>query len=236
MKKILEKGLGIINLKLDEKTMDKLCVYGEFLQKKNKIVNLTSIIDDEGIIEKHFIDSLLLQKYLENYEGVEIKNVIDVGTGAGFPGMVLAIVNPNINFTLIDSIGKKVEFLKELKEKLGIENVNIYKTRAEDFIKENREKFDIGVCRAVSELRVILEYIIPFLKVGGSFLAQKVNYEQELEEAKNALELLNGEVIKIDKMRLPFNGENRVVLNIKKTKTTDKRYPRRAGIPVKRPL
>ena len=139
--------------------------------------------DEKLIIEKHFLDSLLLQNLIK----WDMKSAIDVGTGAGFPGMVLAIFNENIRFTLMDSIGKKTKFLQMVKDELGLENVEIVTSRAEDFISdEKRESYDLGLCRGVSKLSTILEYIIPFLKEEGIFLSQKMEGTGEEAEAENA--------------------------------------------------
>ena len=151
--------------------------------------------------------------------------------------MVLAIFNENINFTLMDSIGKKTKFLQMVKDELGLENVEVVTSRAEDFIDDNkRESYDLGLCRGVSKLSTILEYIIPFLKEGGIFLSQKMEGTGEEAEASNALKVLNSEIVEIFNLNLPFSKDPRVVIEIEKKAPTDKKYPRRAGIPLKRPL
>lgn len=189
--------------------------------------------DEKLIIEKHFLDSLLLQNLIK----WDMKSAIDVGTGAGFPGMVLAIFNENIRFTLMDSIGKKTKFLQMVKDELGLENVEIVTSRAEDFISdEKRESYDLGLCRGVSKLSTILEYIIPFLKEEGIFLSQKMEGTGEEAEAENALTILKSEIVEIFNFNLPFSKDSRVVIEIRKKEKTDKKYPRRAGIPLKRPL
>lgn len=189
--------------------------------------------DEKSIIEKHFLDSLLLQNLIKK----EFKKAIDIGTGAGFPGMVLAIFNPNIEFTLMDSIGKKTKFLDLVKERLELHNVTVVTSRAEDYINdENRETYDLGLCRGVSKLGTILEYIIPFLKVSGEFLSQKMEGTGEEIEAENALNILKSEITETYNLQLPFSKDSRVVIRIKKTASNDKKYPRRAGIPLKRPL
>ena len=199
----------------------------------NAHTNLTALRDEKSIIEKHFLDSLLLQNLIKK----EFKKAIDIGTGAGFPGMVLAIFNPNIEFTLMDSIGKKTKFLDLVKERLELHNVTVVTSRAEDYINdENRETYDLGLCRGVSKLGTILEYIIPFLKVGGEFLSQKMEGTGEEIEAENALNILKSEITETYNLQLPFSKDSRVVIRIKKTASNDKKYPRRAGIPLKRPL
>ena len=199
----------------------------------NAHTNLTALRDEKSIIEKHFLDSLLLQNLIKK----EFKKAIDIGTGAGFPGMVLAIFNPNIEFTLMDSIGKKTKFLDLVKERLELHNVTVVTSRAEDYINdENRETYDLGLCRGVSKLGTILEYIIPFLKVSGEFLSQKMEGTGEEIEAENALNILKSEITETYNLQLPFSKDSRVVIRIKKTASNDKKYPRRAGIPLKRPL
>lgn len=234
MKEYFVENLGNIGLNISEEKIEKLYIYFKLLVKTNKTINLTAIRDKKDMIEKHFIDSLLLQKYFEGKSGT----AIDIGTGAGFPGMVLAIVNPDITFTLMDSVGKKTKFLEKVKKELALENVEVVNERAEDFMKEanRREYYDYGLCRGVSEIRIILEYVIPFIKVNGMFYMQKMNFEKELEEAKNSLLVLNSKVINIFETELPISKDKRIVIEVKKEKETESRYPRRSGVPAKRPL
>lgn len=234
MKEFFDEGLKKIGLKLDCATVDMLLEYGNLLLETNKHTNLTAIRDEKTMYEKHFLDSLLLQSKLPS--GVE--KAMDIGTGAGFPGMVLAIVNPHINFTLMDSVSKKTKFLEMVTEKLNLSNVEMVNMRAEDYIKleGKRETYDLGLCRGVSKFNVILEYMVPFLKVGATFLAQKMDYQEELEYSKNAFEILNSKIMVVDELKLPFSGDIRYIFDIKKMAETDKKYPRRAGIPLKRPL
>lgn len=186
MKEFLKDGIEKIGLDISEEKINNLMEYLKLLIEYNSHTNLTAIRDEEGIIEKHFLDSLLVMKYMGITEG----KVIDIGTGAGFPGMVLAICNPEIKFTLIDSVGKKINFLKQVIEKLGLSNVEAINIRAEEFINEkNRETYDIGLCRGVSKLNIILEYVIPFLKVKGRFLPQKMEGTNEEKDGENALKI-----------------------------------------------
>lgn len=234
MRDFLIEGIKRIGIEFTDEKINRLLEYLKLLIEYNSHTNLTAIREESGILEKHFIDSLLLQRYIEKKE---IKNAIDIGTGAGFPGMVLAIFNPDIEFTLMDSIGKKTKFLEEVKEKLNLKNVNVVTARAEECITDsNRESYDLGVCRGVSKLNTILEYIIPFLKVGGTFLAQKMVDTGEEDEAKNALLILKSEIEKIELANLPYCQDLREIIVIKKIESTDKKYPRRTGIPLKRPL
>lgn len=233
MREFLLEGIKKLNIEYTDKKIDDLIKYLELLIEYNSHTNLTALRDEKSIIEKHFLDSLLLQNLIKK----ESKKAIDIGTGAGFPGMVLAIFNPDIEFTLMDSIGKKTKFLELVKENLELNNIKIITSRAEDYINdENREIYDLGLCRGVSKLGTILEYIIPFLKVNGEFLSQKMEGTGEEAEAENALNILQSKIIEIYNLQLPFSNDSRVVIRIEKTASNDKKYPRRAGIPLKRPL
>lgn len=231
MKNKLEQYLKISDITLNEKQIENLIKYLDLLIETNKVMNLTAIREEEAILEKHFIDSLLLTKLIKDDE----KNIIDIGTGAGFPGLVLSIVYPNKNFLLVDSVKKKISFINTVIEKIGLKNVKTSTERAEELIKNNREKFDVALCRGVANLRIILEYLIPFLKVNGRFLPQKLNVN-ELEESKNALKILNSEIINIHNFKLPISGDERIILEIVKKSKTNKIYPRAVGIPSKKPL
>ena len=233
MREFLLEGIKKLNIEYTDEKINNLIKYLKLLTEYNAHTNLTALRDEKSIIEKHFLDSLLLQNLIKK----EFKKAIDIGTGAGFPGMVLAIFNPNIEFTLMDSIGKKTKFLDLVKERLELHNVTVVTSRAEDYINdENRETYDLGLCRGVSKLGTILEYIIPFLKVSGEFLSQKMEGTGEEIEAENALNILKSEITKTYNLQLPFSKDSRVVIRIKKTASNDKKYPRRAGIPLKRPL
>lgn len=210
---------------------EKLNIYLEMLMEKNKVMNLTAIRGKEDIIEKHFEDSLLLNNLLKSSD----KNIIDIGTGAGFPGLVLAIMNPDKNFLLVDSVKKKIDFINEVIEKLNLTNVKTSTKRAEELIENMRETFDVGLCRGVANLRIILEYEIPFLKVGARFLPQKLN-DSEILESKNALKDLNAKILKVHEFELPNCKDKRVVIEIQKMNKTNIKYPRKTGIPTKKPL
>ena len=231
MKNKLEEYLKISDIVLNEKQIENLIKYLDLLIETNKVMNLTAIREEESILEKHFIDSLLLTKIIREDE----KNIIDIGTGAGFPGLVLSIVYPDKNFLLVDSVKKKISFINTVIEKIGLKNVKTSTERAEELIKDNREKFDVALCRGVANLRIILEYLIPFLKVNGRFLPQKLNIN-ELEESKNALKTLNSEIVNIYNFRLPISRDERIILEIVKKSKTEKIYPRAVGIPSKKPL
>lgn len=209
--------------------MDKFIKYQEMLIETNKKFNLTSIDDPEEIKIKHFEDSLTIKNYIN--KGMK---VLDIGSGAGFPGIPLRI-EKDFDLTLIDSVNKKVKFMNEVIEELGLENTRAIHVRAEDFAKDNREKFDLVISRAVANLSTLSEYALPFLKVGGIFIAMKgPKAEEEYEDAQNALKILGGELINIDTIDL--HGNTRKNILIKKVRSTKKKYPRGKNQAKKNPL
>ena len=231
MKEYFSNILQKSKIEVSEEKKEKLLNYLELLYEKNQVMNLTAIRDKEGMLEKHFVDALFLTKVINDNE----KSFIDVGTGAGFPGLVLAIFYPEKQFLLVDSVRKKIEFINEVIEKLKLTNVKTSFERAEELIKDKREQFDVALCRGVANLRIILEYMIPFIKVNGRFLPQKLNLN-EVEESKNALMELKAEIKKFHKFNLPECEDERIILEIVKKGKTDKKYPRKTGIPSKKPL
>ena len=232
MKDYFKEGLEKIKVSYDEDKIEKSLKYLKILLDYNSHTNLTAIREEKAIIEKHFLDSLLLQNLLKD----EDKTLIDIGTGAGFPGMMLAIFNEDKKFALLDSVRKKTDFLELIKTELNLKNVEIINGRAEEVIKDRREKYDVGLCRGVSNLSVILEYEIPFLKVNGRFLPQKMIGTDEVENSSNALKILNSKIVKEYEFKLPFSNEDRLIIEILKIKKTDIKYPRKIGIPLKKPL
>ena len=218
--------------KITEEQMQKFFFYMELLLEWNQKMNLTAITDPKEIILKHFIDSMTISPYIK-----QEKKVIDVGTGAGFPGIPLAIICPNTSFTLIDALNKRISFLKEVVTKLQLSNVVVEHARAEDFAKENREKYDIATSRAVANLPVLLEYLLPFVKKEGKCICMKgPNIQEELDEAKKAIAVLGGELEKVDYFHLMDTEIERNNVVIKKIKNTPLQYPRKSGIPSKNPI
>ncbi len=229
---------GFINLKLpyNEDIEKKFISYRDLLKQWNQKINITSIEDDEEIYLKHFIDSVLLL----NKDNInENKKIIDVGTGGGFPGLPLKIINNNYKITLLDSLRKRIDFLQEVVNALSLSNVKLIHGRAEDFgqNKEHRENYDICVSRAVAPLNVLSEYCIPFVKVGGYFAAYKSNIiSQEITNSDNAIEKLGGKLKEIKEISIPGTDIIRKIVIIEKVEPTNKRYPRKAGKPNKEPL
>lgn len=227
---ILElKNIGI---DLTKEQLNQLDIYMKFLKEYNEHTNLTRIINDEDIYLKHFYDSLTIIKFIDIKK---IKNVIDVGTGAGFPGMVLKIVYPRLKVTLLDSNNKKIKFLSELKNKLNMD-VELINDRAEKYSYVKREKFDLVVSRAVANLRILLELCAPFCKIGGYFISMKGDATIELNESINTHKLLGLDLIEAHQFYLPKEMSLRNIIIYKKTKSTDYKYPRLYDKIMKNPL
>ena len=216
---------------LTEKQISNFAKYRDLLLEWNQKFNLTAITDLDEIEEKHFIDSLFLDKFVD----LDNKTLLDVGSGAGFPGIPLAIVHPSLKVTLLESNGKKVSFLKEAKKELGLENVEIVQVRSEEFKK--RESFDIVTARAVKELNILLEITFHLVKVGGVFVAYKSsNIDEEIKHASKAFKTLEISDFCKHEYKLPKSQDNRVLLVISKQKSTKKKYPRQYSEIVKAPL
>ncbi len=225
------------SIELTEEQIVQFMMYYEMLVKKNKVMNLTAITGFEEVVEKHFIDSLMLVKAIDLQQ--EYYSILDLGTGAGFPGIPLKIAFPNLEMVLLDSLNKRVKFLVEVTEKLGLHNINAIHGRAEDIARkeEYREKFDYCVSRAVANLSTLSEYCIPFVKMGGSFISYKSGkLEEELENANNPIKLLGGKIENVVQFSLPGTEVSRSLIVVKKKKETSKKYPRNAGKPSKEPL
>ena len=196
-------------------------------------MNLTGITEKEQVYLKHFYDSLTIAKIIDlNQE----QTLCDIGTGAGFPGLVIKIIFPNLKVTLVDSLNKRIEFLKVVIKELGLENIETIHARAEEFASVNREKYDVVVSRAVSNLNTLLEYNIPLLKINKYFIAYKGNAEQELKESTNALKVLNSVIENKIEFKLPKEESIRTLIKIKKQKPTNKIYPRKFSEIKKKPL
>lgn len=235
-KDLLKHHLNKIDIDASDAQLEHLLIYETLLVETNKVMNLTGITESEEIYDKHFADSLtcLLSKLIQPHH-----KVIDVGTGAGFPGMPLKIVMPSLDMTLLDSLNKRIEFLKSVGDAIGLEDIHYIHGRAEDYGQDisYREQFDICVSRAVADLPVLLEYCSPFIKVGGYFIAQKGSkVYDEVAVADSALKKLNLEVDQIIDVRTSDATSNHKLLVIKKIGPTDSKYPRRAGKPIKKPL
>lgn len=227
-------NLNDLDLKLNDTQIKNFYAFMNFLIEKNKVMNLTGITEPKEVVLKHFIDSLTILKYIDKNN-----TVIDVGTGAGFPGMPIKMAEDSLKITLLDSLNKRINFLNEVIEYTGLEKIKTIHGRAEDFGKsaEYREKYDVATSRAVASLNILLEYMLPFVKVGGKCICMKgSNCDDEIENAKNAIGILGGKIEKIEKFNLPNSDNNRTILVIKKVKKTDGQYPRNAGIPTKKPL
>lgn len=222
-----------IEIELTKEQIEKYYNYMNLLLEWNEKINLTAIIDPKEIILKHFVDSLTIAKYIKDDE-----KLIDVGTGAGFPGIPLSIVKENTDIVLLDSLNKRINFLEEVKENLKLENITTIHGRAEEFgkNKKERETYDIATSRAVAPLNILLEYLLPLVKVGGKAICMKGSNIEEIENARNALEILGGKIEKIEEITLPNSDIKRNIIIVKKVKNTPSKYPRKPGTPSKEPI
>ena len=232
LKKYIEK-VGII---LTDKQVCQLDKYYEMLVEKNKVMNLTAITEYRDVVIKHFADSLAI---INSFNIEKVSSMIDIGTGAGFPGIVLKIVFPDIRVTLLDSLNKRINFLNEVINELSLKDICTIHGRAEDFAHNAsyREKFDLCVSRAVANLSTLSEYCIPFVKIGGNFISYKAgDCSEEVDNAKTAISKLGAEIINICEYVLPDTDIQRNFVNIRKNIKTKNIYPRKAGVPSKEPL
>lgn len=241
IKNIVKDYADNAGLPLSESQLDALVTYAGMLVKTNEVMNLTNITDDEGIAVRHFVDSLTLVPFIleeQKKAGREDISVIDVGTGAGFPGIVLKIAVPKIRLTLLDSLQKRLNFLDEVSSALSLADVKTVHGRAEDAGHDAalREKYDVSCARAVANLPVLCEYCLPFVKTGGAFLAMKGNVDEEEKASGRALQVLGGKKEKVDRFLLPGTDMNRSIVVVRKSKPTPNAYPRQAGKPSKKPL
>lgn len=231
-----EKDLEVLGIKLNEKQIKQFLTYYEMLVEWNSFMNLTAITEFEDVMKKHFIDSISL---IKAYDISKPVNVIDVGTGAGFPGLALKIAYPNLKITLLDSLNKRIQFLNEVIQKLQLEEITTIHGRAEDYSKreEYREKFDLCISRAVANLSTLSEYCLPYVKKGGYFVSYKSEkVSEEIIIAENAIKILGGIIDRQVEFYLPKSDIYRNLFVIKKVENTPKKYPRKAGLPSKEPL
>lgn len=235
-----EKGLEQLSITLSGKQKQQFLTYYEYLVEKNKVMNLTAITEYEEVITKHFLDSLAVVKTsCFKPEKLAGKRLIDIGTGAGFPGIPLKIAFPELEILLLDSLNKRINFLNEVTEMLGLTKINTVHGRAEDYAKQKgyRESFDFCVSRAVANLSTLSEYCIPFVKQGGCFISYKSgSVDQELIQAEKAVKILGGQGEEVVRFSLADTDMDRSFVVIRKAKPTPKKYPRKAGLPSKEPL
>ena len=229
----LENAAKQIEIELTKKQIEKFYNYMNLLLEWNEKINLTAIIEPREVILKHFVDSLTIAKYIKENE-----KLIDVGTGAGFPGIPLSIVKENTDIVLLDSLNKRINFLEEIKQNLKLKNITTIHGRAEEFGKNKKEReiYDIATSRAVAPLNILLEYLLPLVKVGGKAICMKGSNIEEIGNAKNALEILGGKIEKIEEITLPNSDIKRNIIIVKKVKNTPSKYPRKPGTPSKEPI
>ena len=233
-KKKMNFYLEELSIMFNEEQYKKFYTYMNLLLEWNEKINLTAITDKEEIILKHFIDSLTILKYVNDNE-----KMLDVGTGAGFPGIPIKIMNENIEITLLDSLNKRINFLNEVINKLKLKNISAIHSRIEDYGKNNkyREKYDIVTSRAVANLATLSEYMLPMLKIKGKSICMKgSDIKEEVKNSKRAIDILGGEIVNIEELVLPKSDNRRNLIIIEKKKNTPLKYPRKAGIPSKEPL
>ncbi len=223
-----------IDIKLNENEVQSFKKYMDLLLEWNTKINLTAITEEDEIILKHFLDSCTIMKYIKSED-----KIIDIGTGAGFPGIPLKIINPDIHITLMDSLNKRINFLNDVIDKLSLKNIDAVHSRAEDLARNEkfREKYDIAVSRAVANLSTLSEYMLPFVKIGGKCICMKgPNIDGEVENAKGAISKLGGRIKSIDNFKLGNTENERNIIVIEKIAHTNPKFPRKAGLPSKEPL
>lgn len=240
MKDIIKEEIKKTGIQLDDKQTDQFFMYYELLTEWNRFMNLTAITDYKEVIQKHFVDSLSIIKAMDmEYLQLEDICLIDIGTGAGFPGIPIKIVFPKLKITLLDSLNKRIKFLNEVISVLKLKDIETIHGRAEDYARQEkyREQYDICVSRAVANLSTLSEYSLPFTKIGGYFISYKAeDIEEEIEKSKNAVISLGGNIEEVIRFNLPDTDIKRSLVKIRKEKATNKKYPRKSGIPSKEPL
>ena len=232
--KLIEEYSNQLQIKLNEKQKEQFYNYMKLLIEWNEKINLTAIVEPKEIVLKHFVDSLTISKYIK-----ENRYIADVGTGAGFPGIPLKILRADIKVVLVDSLNKRIKFLDEVINKLELTNIKTIHSRAEEFgqNKEYREKFDIVTSRAVANLATLSEYLVPLAKIEGKCLCMKgPDIEEEIKNGENAIEILGGTIENVYQFNLPQSDIKRTIIEIEKIKSTNPKYPRKAGTPAKEPL
>lgn len=230
----IKEYMNKINIEISDKQIEKFFDYMNLLLEWNEKINLTAITEPEDIILKHFVDCTTILKYIKDED-----KIIDIGTGAGFPGIPLKILNEKLDITLMDSLNKRINFLNEIINKLDLKNIVAIHARAEELArnKRYREKFDIATSRAVANLSTLSEYMLPFVKKNGMVISMKgSNIEEEVKNAKKAIKILGGEIEKIDNFNLANTNNIRNIITIKKVVKTPKEFPRKAGKPSKEPI
>ena len=233
VKQLTEKAKKL-EIILEDKQVENFYQYMLLLIEWNKKMNLTAIIEPEEIIVKHFIDSLTIYPYIQNGD-----NILDIGTGAGFPGIPIKLAQSSFQVTLLDSLNKRICFLQKVIQKLELKEIQAIHGRAEEFVKlsNQRENYEIVTSRAVAKLNVLLEYMLPFVKIGGKCICMKSSaIDEELDEAQKAIEILGGRIEKVDTILLESTNIERKIVIIEKIKSTPEKYPRKAGTPVKEPI
>lgn len=223
-----------INITINNEKVEQFYKYMQILLEWNEKINLTAIKEEKEIITKHFIDSITISKYIKDNS-----YIADIGTGAGFPGIPLKIINDSYNITLVDSLNKRIKFLEEIITKLQLNKTKTIHARAEEIgkNKEYREKYDVVTSRAVADLSVLVEYMLPLVRVGGYCICMKgPDCEEEINKSKKAIKILGGKIEKQEQFELPKTNIKRTIVLIKKINTTPSKYPRKAGTPAKSPI
>ncbi len=229
---------GQLDIQLSDEQLEQFQIYYDMLIEKNKVMNLTAITQLDEVITKHFLDSIALASVYQNIKEDELK-IIDLGTGAGFPGIPLKIAFPQLKITLMDSLNKRIVFLQSVIEKLQLSGIEAIHGRAEEMAKkkEFREKYDLCVSRAVSNLSTLSEYCLPFVRIDGKFISYKASeIDEELESSRKAIKLLGGKLSTVNKITLPESDIQRSFVIIDKIEKTSKTYPRKPGTAAKEPI
>ena len=236
MSEMLKNRMDRLQIETNENMLEQFDLFYHLLVEWNKVMNLTGITEYEEVVEKHFADSLSLARFLDLNK---IHTVIDVGTGAGFPGIPLKIAFPHLKVVLLDSLNKRINFLNEVIAKLDLKEIHTIHGRAEEYARkpEYREQFDLCVSRAVANLSVLSEYCIPYIRVGGILVPYKSGeIDEEVAASRKAVDILGGQIDHVEKFQLPDTDIHRSFVFINKIKNTQKKYPRKAGTPAKEPL